>query len=98
MPVTLEVFANTGHQYFSFPLSDVASGGAKKKSGSELEALAVKNRGSFERLAGEMPWIRYQFDLAEDRPEGNRAVLRLAIETNLGLNRSEERRVGKECR
>jgi hypothetical protein len=86
MPVSLEVFANTGHQYFSFPLSDVASGGAKKKSGSELEALAVKNRGSFERLAGEMPWIRYQFDLAEDRPEGNRAVLRLAIETNLGLN------------
>src|ERR1051326_9176339 len=86
MPVNLEVFANTGHQYFSFPLSEVASGGAKKKSGSELEALAVKNRGSFERLAAEMPWIRYQFDLAEDRPEGNRAVLKPAIETNLGLN------------
>ena len=48
MPVTLEVFANTGHQYFSFPLSDVASGGAKKKSGSELEALAVIAEGDLE--------------------------------------------------
>jgi hypothetical protein len=82
MPVTLEVFANTGHQYFTIPLTElVPKALAQKISNSQLELLAGRNRGPFTPLCREVPWVRYQFDVVDAKP-----VLKLAIETNLGLN------------
>src|SRR5580704_7272081 len=82
MALTLEVFANTGHQYFSIPLIDaLPKAQAQKVSPDLLEKLVLSNRGPFEPLCQEMPWLRYQLDLVDGKP-----MLRLAIETNLGLS------------
>ena len=82
MPATLEVFANTGHQYFSIPLIEAVPRSLSQKfNNSQLELLARNNRGPFERLCQEIPWIRYQFDIVDGKP-----AIKLAIETNLGIN------------
>ena len=82
MSVILEVFANTGHQFFSLPLAEIIPANLAQKLGpQQLESLARKNRGPFEPLCQEIPWVRYQFDVTDGKP-----VLNLAVETNLGLS------------
>ncbi len=78
----IEVFPNTGHQYFIIPLKELFS----NKGEEELRRIVKKNRGSWEPWDQFTPWIRYQYAFEycryskEDIP-----VVKLAVETNLGL-------------
>ncbi len=87
MAVILEVFANTGHQYFALPLSKILPPEVAQKFGpSHWEKLARNNRGPFQPHCKEIPWVRYRFDVDESKPPADKALLKLSIETNLGVN------------
>jgi hypothetical protein len=59
---------------------------AQKFGPSHWEKLARNNRGSFQPHCREIPWVRYRFDVDENKPKAPVALLKLAIETNLGVN------------
>jgi hypothetical protein len=82
-PVTIEVFPNTGHQYFSIPLLDlIPEKHPYREDKSKLEEIARKNLGrSFEPLDAMIGWVRFQYDYDDDK---GKPLLKLAVETNLG--------------
>ncbi|HEY0946259.1 MAG TPA: virulence factor SrfB [Opitutaceae bacterium] len=76
MPVQLNIFPNTGHQFFSVALKQLLP----KRDDGWLAQFAQANRTIWQPWDSYTPWIRYQYAIEDDTP-----VLKLAIETNLGL-------------
>src|SRR5882757_7423130 len=80
--IELEVFPNTGHQFFHVPLKSLAP----KKSDDELKRFVIKNRGPWEPWSEFSPWLLYQYAVETSPYTGEEtAIIKLAIETNLGL-------------
>ena len=80
--IELEVFPNTGHQYFQVPLKSIAP----KKSEDELRRFVVKNRGQWALWSEFAPWLLYQYAIDISPYTGEETcIIKLAVETNLGL-------------
>jgi hypothetical protein len=86
--IVLEVFPNTGHHIFKFPLRDFYQP-ADKELKTKLEQrrindpmlmkLAKDNRGPFLPWSEYVPWVRYQYDF-----EGpNNPIIRIAVDSTL---------------
>lgn len=87
MPATLEVFANSGHQYFALPLIRIVPEEVFQARGAAYwEKVARASAGPFQPHSRELPWVRFRFDIDESRPPAEKAILKLAVETNLGIN------------
>ena len=74
MAVILKVFPNTGHQYFTRPLSALVT----QKKEPELLKL-VQQHWRFSPWSRKYPWLRFALDQRENQP-----VITIAVETNLG--------------
>lgn len=80
--IELEVFPNTGHQFFNVPLKEIAP----KKSEDELRRFAIRNRGPWALWSEFAPWLLYQYAIEVSPYTGEEtAIIKLAVETNLGL-------------
>lgn len=80
--IELEVFPNTGHQFFNVPLKEIAP----KKSEDELRRFAIRNRGPWALWSEFAPWLLYQYAIEVNPYTGEEtAIIKLAVETNLGL-------------
>ena len=80
--IELEVFPNTGHQFFHVPLKSIAP----KKSDEELRRFAIKNRGPWALWSEFAPWLLYHYAIEISPYTGEETpIIKLAIETNLGL-------------
>jgi hypothetical protein len=80
--IELEVFPNTGHQFFHVPLKSLAP----KKSDDDLKRFVHKNRGPWEPWSEFSPWLLYQYAIEISPYTGEETpIIKLAIETNLGL-------------
>ena len=80
--IELEVFPNTGHQFFHVPLKSLAP----KKSDDDLKRFVHKNRGPWAPWSEFSPWLLYQYSVETSPYTGEEtAIIKLAIETNLGL-------------
>lgn len=80
--IELEVFPNTGHQFFHVPLRSVAP----KKSEDELKRFVQKNRGPWAQWSEFTPWLLFQYASETSPYTGEEThIIKLAVETNLGL-------------
>ena len=80
--IELEVFPNTGHQFFHVPLKSLAP----KKTDEEWKRFVYRNRGPWEPWSEFAPWLLYQYAVEVSPYTGEEtAIIKLAIETNLGL-------------
>jgi len=80
--IELEVFPNTGHQFFHVPLKSLAP----RKTDEELKRFVQRNRGPWAPWSEFCPWLVYQYAI-ETSPytDEETPIIKLAIETNLGL-------------
>ena len=87
MPTKLEVFPNTGHQYFTLALKDLLP----NKSEDELTRLVVKHNNDPWQVWDPYPWVRYQYDESADMDAYSTGattsvpVIKIAIETNMSI-------------
>ena len=80
--IELEVFPNTGHQFFHVPLKSLAP----KKTDEEWKRFVYRNRGPWEPWSEFAPWLLYQYAVEVSPYTGEETpIIKLAIETNLGL-------------
>jgi len=80
--IELEVFPNTGHQFFHVPLKSLAP----RKTDEELKRFVQRNRGPWAPWSEFCPWLVYQYAIETSPYTGEETpIIKLAIETNLGL-------------
>ncbi len=75
-PYIVQVFPNSGHQYFDIPLKALL----EERDDEYLLKLAQANNGfPWQKWSPYIPWIIYRYEIRDNVP-----ILRLCIETNLG--------------
>src|SRR5215467_11139886 len=74
MALSLRVFPDTGHQYFTRPLSVLIS---QKKEAELLKV--VQQHWRFKPWSSKYPWVRFALDQRENQP-----FITIAVETNMG--------------
>lgn len=74
MAVSLRVFPDTGHQYFTRPLSALIS---QKKEAELLKV--VQQHWRFKPWSSKYSWVRFALDQRENQP-----FITIAVETNMG--------------
>ena len=80
--IELEVFPDTGHQFFHVPLKSIAP----RKPEEDLKRFVVRNRGPWEPWSEFAPWLLYQYAIEVSPYTGEETpIIKLAVETNLGL-------------
>ena len=80
--IELEVFPNTGHQFFHVPLKSLAP----RKTDEELKRFVHKNRGPWAPWSEFCPWLLHQYAIETSPYTGEETpIIKLAVETNLGL-------------
>lgn len=77
MALTLSVFGNTGHQYFTRPLTELLGG-----KDADLIRLVQQASRHFQPWSASHPWLRYR--LWADAENKNRPMITIAVESNLG--------------
>jgi len=73
---TLEVFHNSGHQFFSVPLDALIL----NKEGEWLSDFVNRNYGPWDTWDPVYPYIRFQYGFDDE----NTPIIRIAVESNLG--------------
>ena len=74
MALSLRVFPDTGHQYFTRPLSALFP---QKKEAELLKV--VQQHWRFKPWSSKYPWVRFALDQRENQP-----FITIAVETNMG--------------